>query len=266
MLTPQKNPVRYRLTIFFRDVNHAPKTTYQVLAANQHQLGLRGETLLDVDTGQEYVLAKFLDSFPFTGDAAEQLKWGNTYVSTVIGTKEQAGTSISAWGDDIDQHSDNWVRLFCGLQGFAQAYVVNWRFSSIQNETHASQLTEHYGESLAGYVVRREEYPPVDMIDCRHNPGRKVHRTRPQPYIEVVAGEMWFSDSIWPLLGKTRSDLNIPTELATISDFAPHVTKITAVKGHYADVSRASEMDALRLAIYGESILKFEKRSFWFGG
>jgi hypothetical protein len=265
VITLSNTPVKFKLDIFYKKAAHDPQRVYRTMFAHAHDLGLSGDTLVDIESGKQWTLADFLANGPYVGDPAERVRWGGLYISTSHGPTEEHNGIINVWGDDLDAFADEWVRLFCGLKGFFHAYLVDFRFHTLETERYASQLSGLYKESLKKYVTYHDDYPPpkgTDFIDVRKNPGRCLARLKPEYYQEFVGGAMWFADSFWQCVGKQPDALDLKADIGTVVKFAPGVTKIVATGGAFVDRTRTRQMDALRQAIYGDSIHSFEKRTW----
>lgn len=270
MILSTKAPVKSKLTLLFKHRIHSPKKVYGALASASRELGLSDEDLVEIESAKVWPIQQFLDQMPFAGDPAEQVKWGSLYVAASHGPNADSHTILNVWGNEtLNDVANRWIGTFSEWDGFLQAYLVNARFSEIQNTSHPDVLTRIYRVPLDEFVLLHSSYPPPHgsyNVDITKNPGRIITRLLPEWYAEVVAEQMWFAKGFWPCIGRVLGSLSLDKSLGSMEISPSDTTRIVANGGPFVDTSRREQMDALRIAIYGDSVLKFERRAWGYGG
>jgi hypothetical protein len=249
-----------------------PKLLYQRFFSNAQSLGEPSTAVVHMETGKAWEIDNFLANFPFEGDATEEFRWGEYYVSCTHGPSTHPFTLIRMWGDmKLWSMADRILSLFVHLEGLRCAYVVNHRFHRLQS-CDRREIFRHYGEPLEAYALVDNDLPPPYremigmLVDVTKNPGRCIRRLGPNGYTEFVAAKMWFGESFWPLVGKTKDSFTLDPALGTVSEVGHGVLRIEAADKPFDSVSQQDKLGALRLAIYGEASKKLERNTWSVGG
>lgn len=245
------------LTLRFSGNSYTPAMAYKQLTLEREHLGLPSVIFeFDANTktaGAPMNLNAFVESYVFSGFPEEVFLWGEFQLSFLGGVPKAASGSLSIRGDtELWRLSDEWVRTFSATPQFLQAYALSDRFNFFQNCTQLASYRVN-GESTENLILKNLGFPPplddMVVVDVSKNPGRTIRHAQ---YDEVVASKMWFAESFFPLVRKTKRNFSLPSSLARLEDATAGVTAVTAAEKPFASTASAAQMNAIRKAIYQE--------------
>ncbi len=241
------------LVIRFDDNRFGPNDFYRRVREHAAALGVDPEVALEEHAGERVSLDYLVDKYEFCGYPSEVVGIGGIRATFVGGVERAryAGLTIEG-GAALNADADAWVRLLADVPGFLQAYLIAREFDFWQNAERPS-FYQSFGRSLAGLTFKPNGLPPPhfeEIVDTSQHPGRLIPR---RPLVEVVASQLWLSDRFWTMVGKTRASFTADPTVAAVTDFAPGIVKLTAAAEPFTDGASAATLDALRLAIYGET-------------
>jgi hypothetical protein len=243
------------LTLRFSGNSYTPRLAYSALIQHRERFGLP-KVICEFDpytkiTGAPMTLDHFSENYVFSGFPEEVFSWGQYQFSFLGGVPKAASGSLSIRGsNELWVLSDELVKLFSIEPQFLQAYVLSDRFNFFQNCTQLASYRVN-NESTEGLVMRNLGFPPpldaMCEIDISKNPGRTIRHAE---YDEVVAAKMWFSESFFALVRKTKRRLLMPQSLALVEELIWGVVKVTAANKPFSSIDSRTQMDSLRKAIY----------------
>lgn len=269
MFLPLSPESQIRLTVVLDDISLSHRGAYELVGLNGASLHLP-TSLMDMESKREWSFEQLVETFPFEGDAIEVFRWGDYFVSYVGFNHPNVHTRqfYVAGDQSLLRAAEQWVNVFTGYPSFLQAYVVDARFDYFQNCRQLAGF-RHYREPLDGYSLIDNDLPPPyqeKIVDVTKNTGRRVNHVKPNRYTEVVAATMWFGETFWPRVGKAKDSFSLDPRLGTVREVGSGVLNIVAADKPFDSVSQYEKLDALRVAIYGESSKRFEKNTWSVGG
>lgn len=244
------------LEIRFAGNQQTASSIFLVLQRLGHERGLSTK-VIEGNSGVEFPIDSLATSFD-SEFGIDTFLWDSYLLAVSGGVPKARGTSLTLQGPQTEwRHVDRWVAAFSDSPFFLQAFAFDGEFDFLQNATTVAAY-HVANKSLDGVVVRNLGLPSphhtLCEVDTSFNPGRRPsHFVDGVVWNEYVGAKMWFAESFWPLIGKTKSTFLLDPTLGKLDDVGHGVLKITARGTPFDSATQREHMDSLRQAIYGIS-------------